>query len=94
MTTHWSDSIFWRTPAEFCWRGSLLPLASNWDNPGFLQFFSHTTEANHNQNEKEKLSNNNHSITLQIDGHSPNLVASNYITKTENVHSKTSLKRS
>jgi hypothetical protein len=27
----------------------LLPLASNWDNPGFL-FFSHTTEAGHNQN--------------------------------------------
>ncbi len=27
----------------------LLPLASNWDDPGFL-FFSHTTEAGHNQN--------------------------------------------
>ncbi len=41
----------------------------------------------------EKLSNNNHFITLQIDGHSPNLVASRYITKTEYVHSKTSLKK-
>jgi hypothetical protein len=41
----------------------------------------------------KKLSNNNHFITLQIDGHSPNLFASNYITKVENIHSKTSLKK-
>jgi hypothetical protein len=30
---------------------------------------------------------------LMDDGHSPNLVISNYITKTENVHSKISQKK-
>jgi hypothetical protein len=32
---------------------------------------------------KGDLSKNNHFIILQIDGHSPNLFSSNYITKTE-----------
>jgi hypothetical protein len=32
---------------------------------------------------KGDLSKNNHFITLQIDGQSPNLFLSNYITKTE-----------
>jgi hypothetical protein len=52
-----------------------------------------THSLTHHHIKWEKLSNKNHFITLQFDGHSPNLVASDYITKTDNVHSKTSLKK-
>jgi hypothetical protein len=39
---------------------------------------------------KEKLSNNSHFITLQIDGQSPNLFNSNYITEAKKCHLITS----
>ncbi len=42
---------------------------------------------------QEKLSNNGHFITLQIDGQSPNLFSSNYITKAKNGHLNTSPKQ-
>jgi hypothetical protein len=41
----------------------------------------------------EKLFNNSHFITLQIDGQSPNLFSSNYITKAKKCHSITSPKQ-
>jgi hypothetical protein len=42
---------------------------------------------------KEKLSNNSHFISLQIDGQSPNLFSSNYITEAKKGHSITSPKQ-
>jgi hypothetical protein len=41
----------------------------------------------------EKLSENSHFITLQIDGQSPNLFSSNYITEAKKGHSSTSPKQ-
>ncbi len=41
----------------------------------------------------EKLSNNSHFITLQIDGQSPNLFYSNNITEAKKGHSNTSQKQ-
>ncbi len=41
----------------------------------------------------EKLSDNSHFITLQIDGQSPNLFSSNYITEAKKGHSITSPKQ-
>ncbi len=41
----------------------------------------------------EKLSNNSHFITLQIDGQSPNLFHSNYITEAKKGLSITSPKQ-
>jgi hypothetical protein len=42
---------------------------------------------------KEKLSDNSHFITLQIDAQSPNLFYSNYITEAKKGHSITSPKQ-
>ncbi len=42
---------------------------------------------------KEKLSDNSHVITLQIDGQSPNLLSSNYVTKAKKGHLITSPKK-
>ncbi len=42
---------------------------------------------------KEKLSNNSHFITLQIDGQSPNFFSSNYIIEAKKGHLITSPKQ-
>jgi hypothetical protein len=58
-----------------------LPPRCSWDNY-FVHVFS-----------LAKLSNNSHFITLRIDGQSPNLFFSNYITEAKKGHSITSPKQ-
>ncbi len=46
-----------------------------------IYFYGGPGESAHKQYIMEKMSANSHFITLQIDGQSPNLFSSNYITE-------------